>query len=282
MPHTIFTIWPTASQERISDFLLLRVGRYPGFCTICGKVTVFLVPERNFRETTSCSRCNTKNRLRQIAHVLLDKAIPGKGTLKSLPQISADTRIWLAETTGGLHGALACHLGSNLVCSEFISEDIRSGTVVDGVLHVDMRATHFEDNSFDYILSSDVLEHIPDYLQSLKECHRVLRVGGCYIFTVPFYEHRFTIERRSFINEANEVVHLRKPWYHLDPLRKEGILCYNVFAPELLCELERVGFEAELLKLHSSFHGILGSNGFVIVARKAATPSHTVDFIFPE
>lgn len=43
----------------------------------------------------------------------------------------------------------------------------------------------FKDNSFDIILSFDVLEHIPDTDIHLQEVKRVLKPGGYYLLTTP-------------------------------------------------------------------------------------------------
>jgi ubiquinone/menaquinone biosynthesis C-methylase UbiE len=43
----------------------------------------------------------------------------------------------------------------------------------------------FDDHSFDSVSMLDVLEHIHEQEPILKECHRVLRVGGKLIITVP-------------------------------------------------------------------------------------------------
>jgi SAM-dependent methyltransferase len=149
-----------------------------------------------------------------------------------------------------------------------------------GILHVDMQATHFGDNSIDFILSSDVMEHVPHPQQALMETYRILRPGDCHIFTAPFYHHRFTNETRVHIDDGAVATYLRRPWYHDDPLRAGGALVYTVFAPELLCQLEDIGFEARLCLVYSPLHGILGSNGIVIVARKAPIPRYARDWVF--
>jgi SAM-dependent methyltransferase len=65
----------------------------------------------------------------------------------------------------------------------------------------------FNDNSFDTILSSDVVEHLPDHDLAFREMGRVLTPGGRLILNTPFiymiheipndfYRHtRFSIER---------------------------------------------------------------------------------------
>lgn len=188
--------------------------------------------------------------------------------------------VWNAEATRALHASLKRHLGTNYISTEYVDSNLQSGDSVADLIHVDIQRTHFQENSFDFILTSDVMEHVPFPEKALKETYRVLRPGGCHIFTAPFYHHRFTNERRATMQEDGSIEHHRRPWYHDDPLRPEGVLAYNVFAPELLCQIEAVGFEARLLRLHSPFHGIYGQNGLVIVARKAIPPNHARDWIF--
>ena len=43
----------------------------------------------------------------------------------------------------------------------------------------------FADNTFDKIICSEVLEHIPDYQGALKEVERVLKPGGLFCASVP-------------------------------------------------------------------------------------------------
>ena len=43
----------------------------------------------------------------------------------------------------------------------------------------------FPDASFDKIICSEVLEHIPDYGQALNEIHRILKPGGTLAVSVP-------------------------------------------------------------------------------------------------
>ncbi|MDP7323689.1 MAG: class I SAM-dependent methyltransferase [Candidatus Woesearchaeota archaeon] len=47
----------------------------------------------------------------------------------------------------------------------------------------------FEENSFDLVLCSDVLEHIEDDKTALKEIARVLKPGGILLFTVPAHNY---------------------------------------------------------------------------------------------
>lgn len=57
---------------------------------------------------------------------------------------------------------------------------------------VDMQALPYADASFDLVVHSDTLEHVPDPLKALQECRRVLRPGGALCFTVPTIVGRLT------------------------------------------------------------------------------------------
>lgn len=50
----------------------------------------------------------------------------------------------------------------------------------------DINSIPASDKSFDVVLCTEVLEHVPDPLASLKEMARLLKPGGTIIITVPF------------------------------------------------------------------------------------------------
>lgn len=88
----------------------------------------------------------------------------------------------------------------------------------------------FEQNKFDTILMLDVLEHIEDDLQALKECYRVIKPGGRLILAVPIYSWMWS--RWDKVME-----HTRR--YEVDRLTKlikrvgfiqNDIFCYYSFA----------------------------------------------------
>ena len=49
-------------------------------------------------------------------------------------------------------------------------------------------ALPFADNSFDFVVATDVLEHIPDDAAAAREIRRVLAPGGSVLITVPAYQ----------------------------------------------------------------------------------------------
>lgn len=67
----------------------------------------------------------------------------------------------------------------------------------------------FADNSFDKVICSEVLEHIPDYAAALVEINRVLKPGGSFALSVPRFGPEWLCWQLSDEYHANEGGHLR-------------------------------------------------------------------------
>jgi SAM-dependent methyltransferase len=99
----------------------------------------------------------------------------------------------------------------------------------DGTMCQDITALTFPNESFDLIVSSDVLEHVPSLESAFRESRRVLKQHGAHLFTVP---PRVETKRRAEFVEG-KVVHLEPPEYHRDPLSARGILAFWDIGPDL-------------------------------------------------
>ena len=126
----------------------------------------------------------------------------------------------------------------------------------------------FEDNSFDSILCTQVLEHVYDHHTVIKEIHRVLKPNGHIILTVPFawelheepYDYfRFTKHAlKNLFEEAGLVVDLIKPnggkWAAIYQLRNN--MLYHSFRTQktFLNKLKKFLFmELRLTQLRNHF-----------------------------
>jgi SAM-dependent methyltransferase len=65
---------------------------------------------------------------------------------------------------------------------------------------VHLQALPFAENSYDIVVHSETLEHVPDPVRALKECYRVLAPGGAVCFTIPIIGARLTRSRRGMPN----------------------------------------------------------------------------------
>jgi SAM-dependent methyltransferase len=141
------------------------------------------------KESCDCAWCGAKLRIRRLAAVVLD-LYPAGNTSASARSVRAWTRLPEASALrvaeinelDGLHHELQRLPG------HFYSEYIRGsppGAIVDGVRHEDLGSLSYHDQSFDLVLTSETLEHVPDLPAALAEIRRVLAPGGRHIFTVP-------------------------------------------------------------------------------------------------
>jgi SAM-dependent methyltransferase len=73
-------------------------------------------------------------------------------------------------------------------------------------LHGDADSIPAEDGSFDVVVCTQVLEHVPEPLAALREFRRVLRAGGLLIATVPFLweEHEAPFDYYRYTRYAIE------------------------------------------------------------------------------
>ena len=99
---------------------------------------------------------------------------------------------------------------------------------------VDMQALPYPDASYDLVLHSDTLEHVPDANLALRECRRVLRPNGAMCFTVPIIVGRMT---RSTAG--------RVPSYHGSPAQAgEDFRVHTEFGADAWTWCLRAGFDA--------------------------------------
>jgi SAM-dependent methyltransferase len=211
-------------------------------------------------------KCHSFNRQRQLAFVLCS-AIANK-KVESLKDLSSvgHLSIYNTETGGVLHKYLS---GMNdYVCSEYFGPQYKSGEYVHDKMHQDLMSLSFPDNRFDFVITTDVFEHIPDPYVAHREVYRVLKPGGRHIFTVPFYQTEILDEKRASIDNDGKTIYYKEPLYHIDPLRQEGILVYNIFSIEMLVNLSKIGFRTNMYHLYRPSYGFIGPNAIVFEAIK--------------
>jgi SAM-dependent methyltransferase len=253
---------------------LERVMRHLKFggiawCPVCGSITLITKVGDNLRETCRCLRCKSTNRQRQLAIVVCRAAGVMTGQkMTSLRDVAGleDFVVYNTEAGRQIHDRLSTM--KNYRCSEYFGDEHRSGDIVGGRVHQDLMNLTFDDRSIDLVISSDVFEHIPDPYRAHKEVYRVLRKGGRHVFTVPFLQTEFLDDARTVIDLNGNIIFLKDPIHHGDPIRPEGALVHKIFSLEMLVNLRKIGFRTNLYRLYKPSLGIIGANALVFEAMK--------------
>jgi hypothetical protein len=283
----------TAVKARVGRPVLLnlrplrdRRADEAGRCLVCGADTTFAfnswtVPDEldalwadpsvslanARRESMFCRSCCSNLRVRRIAEVLLD--LYGNAECGSFAELIEDpafrdldvAEINTIGSLGSLH-ALLRRL-PRLMFSDYRGPE-RLGELIDGVRNEDMCRFTYPDAAFDLILSSDVMEHVPDFRTALAETRRVLRPGGRHVFTVPVVWTRPATETRARIGDDGEIVHLMPAMYHgrgggayrFIPVGVD-MLAFTEFGRDIVEFVREAGFEPEVYAVDGDDTGAL-------------------------
>lgn len=212
----------------------------------------------NWRERMVCPICKLNNRMRLSLHFV-----------EQFGRIEQSSEIYITEQTTPFHAVLRTRYRS-VTGSEYLRDGTMSGaTNQAGLRHEDMTALSFRDEAFDLICTFDVLEHVPEYEQGVRECARCLKPEGRLLVSVPFDLNGETTEIRARVRSDGSIEHILPPIYHGDPLDPRGVLCYQTFGWDFLNLLARAGFaEPTLFLFWSPGFGYLGGPQPLIFAAK--------------
>jgi SAM-dependent methyltransferase len=129
-----------------------------------------------------CATCQNNLRSMVLAKGILDRLGSSENLRKTAHNASfSGLKILEINNAGNLSPVLAGFPGHALIHYP----------------EADMMNLRFDDGSWDLIVHSETLEHVPDPMTGLKETHRILRKGGACIFTVPIVVGRMTRSRKG-------------------------------------------------------------------------------------
>jgi SAM-dependent methyltransferase len=82
----------------------------------------------------------------------------------------------------------------------------------------------FSDNSFDLLITQDVMEHVNNPAKAFKDISRVLKPNGIYLFTVPIYQNLNQSDPRIIELEDSQIQTINDAIYHGNPVDCKGSL----------------------------------------------------------
>lgn len=116
---------------------------------------------------------------------------------------------------------------------------------------IDLSGLSFDDGTWDLVVHSDTLEHVPDPVRGLAECRRVLAPGGQCLFTVPIVSGRLTRSRTGL-----------PPAYHGAPgSERDDLRVRTEFGEDVWSIVLAAGFG------HCTIHALEFPAGLAIEAR---------------
>lgn len=209
-------------------------------CQICGKVSRFCIADDAvlLREA-KCENCGASIRNSDVAGEVIRYISGDESGLIDQGEKIEKYSILNTCSTGYIHEVMKDL--TNYTCSEYF-DDIPSGDYCEGILCVDLCNIPFMDNTFDIVISEDVFEHVANYDKALQEIFRVLKPGGCHIFTVPIHEGKNTESRKN-----------KRMVYHGDPnplSGEEGALVITDWGDDIDKVLDKYGYATEIKRKH--------------------------------
>jgi SAM-dependent methyltransferase len=150
----------------VRRFLYQGTERY---CVLCeSSLRRFCAAGLNARPDASCPVCNSLERHRLLKLVTAEKTDLFSGSPKRVLHIAPEDAIErLVRTLPGVR---------------YLSADLEEGRAA---VRMDITNIQYPDASFDVVLCSHVLEHVPDDRKALQEFYRVLSPEGWAVIQVP-------------------------------------------------------------------------------------------------
>ncbi len=167
------------SIQTLGGALRTEFNRQPEtvrFCPVCNQATAQFLPGPDGRPNAACPNCSSLERHRLLWLYLKLHTELGRQPLRLLhfaPEACLMARL------------------AQLPQLDYVTADLSSARAS---VKTDIQALSFGPGSFDFVLCSHVLEHIPDDRKALRELYRVLRPHGRALINVPIRDAHDTLE----------------------------------------------------------------------------------------
>ncbi len=190
----------------------------------------------DIRESSKCENCGSSLRSSIHARTICSIYAPKAKCLTEAIKDPSFRKLKIAESNGALHKLLISHPG--LSYSEYVPDD-------KSIRHESLDKLTYKSGMFDLVLTSETLEHLPDWELALKEIRRVLKDGGRHVFTTPAILSRQTRTRAKRKN--GKIVHMLPAAYHgYNRGNPDDYTVFNEFGADLRKEIDKLGYSTDL------------------------------------
>ncbi|SHI44017.1 Methyltransferase domain-containing protein [Roseomonas rosea] len=224
---------------------------YRGLCNLCGAKGFFPAGGRSTRESFPCPSCRAALRWREQAAIILDEFARGQSVfLRHLVGSGKLNTVDIFEVA--LRGPFVTQMkGLPRYVRSYFWPDRPLGSVdEEGVRCEDLTQLTFPDESFDLVLSSDVMEHVHDIHTAFAEIARVLKPGGVHIFSIPNdWPFPDRSEPRVELIDGEEH-HLKPPRYHVSGDGSPCIVTWD-YGADIVDILAATGCSTQVVRRHS-------------------------------
>lgn len=250
-----------------------KAPSFSGRCSICGARSFFdYGSNRSPREAFACGTCGFTLRWRDQAQILVDEFGQGQAeSIESLVSLGALDTLDIYEPA--LRGPFVTRLNAlpGYVRSYFWPDRDLGGVYENGVRNEDLTRLTFPDNSFDIVLTSDVMEHLYDFELAFAEISRVLKPGGLHVFTIPNDYPFPDLTERRVERRAGEEVPIKPARYHNSG---DGSQClvYTDFGRDIVDLIDAYGTQTRVIRRSAQIEGA-GYNATFVTRKTGATPA---------
>ena len=231
----------------------------PGYCPVCCAETRFVAYGEWLRDLYVCELCGSIPRERALITVL-EQVVPDWRELR------------LHESSPGRPECarrIASQCPGYLVTN--FHPDAEPGAIVDGFRSENLESLTFDDESFDVVITQDVMEHVLDPARAFREIARTLRPGGHHVFTTPVCMAMTTSQPRARRGSDGEVELLAPPEYHGTPVDPKGALVTMLYGADIASFVEEAcGLPTTIHRPGDPHRGIVGEFLEVVVTAKPA------------
>jgi hypothetical protein len=249
---------PLTTLKKIRRHFLRRKYLYyvEGYCYCCGQKVFFYSDDHWLRDNLKCSNCNSIPRERALMYCL-EIFFP-------------DWRNYsIHESSPAARGA---SLKIERECKNYVKSFYgpRINIPVQGnALDINLEEQSFGDESFNIVVTQDVLEHIFKPEKAFKEIARTLKKKGAHVFTVPLVNKDKPTEKWAEL-VGNKINWLRTPEYHGDPINSDGSPVAYHWGYDIVNFISRISnLDTTIVYIDNWDLGIRAEYIEVLISRKA-------------